>query len=328
MWAYEDRETGSFHCAHKRGTVACMSDSWRALLRHAMGNEGVVTRREALALGMKKSTLDRKLEEGSLVKVATSAYAVPGVFESERAILGAASRSLGAVVSHQAAARLRGVVVPGPRLAVSVPHRRTHLFPDVAVHQLTDIREVDVTHIGGLPTTTAARTVVDLAAVLSLTQLGRAVDRFASKGVASFETMSETLDQLARKGKPGVVRLRRALEPRLGARGGSESDLESRLLELIMLASLPEPDQQYHPSWLKHISGRVDLSYPESMLVIEGDSREWHGDEFTFQADRERDNLAQLAGWRILRFTWHDITRRPEYVVSSIRRALDLSLLA
>ena len=52
---------------------------------------------------------------------------------------------------HQTAARLRGVVVPGPRLVVSVPHRRTHFFPDVAVHQLTDIREVDVTRIGGLP---------------------------------------------------------------------------------------------------------------------------------------------------------------------------------
>jgi hypothetical protein len=293
-----------------------------------MGNEGVVTRHEALALGMKKSTLDRKLEEGSLVKVATSAYAIPGVFTSERAILGAASRSLGAVVSHQAAARLHGVVVPGPRLVVSVPHRRTHRFPDVTVHQLTDIREVDVTRIGGLPTTTAARTVVDLAAVLSLTQLGRAIDRFASKEVASFEAMSDVLDQLARKGKPGVVKLRRALEPRLGTRGRSESDLESRLIELIMLASLPEPDQQYRPSWLKHINGRVDLSYPESMLVIEGDSREWHGDEFTFQADRERDNLAQLAGWRILRFTWRDITRRPEYVVSSIRRALEVSVSA
>jgi very-short-patch-repair endonuclease len=297
-------------------------------LRHAVSNNGVVTRSEALALGMKKSTLDRKLEEGSLVKVATSAYALPGVFESERAILRAATRSLGAVASHQTAARLRGVVVPGPRLVVSVPHRRTHFFPDVAVHQLTDIREVDVTRIGGLPITTAARTVVDLAAVLSLTQLGRAVDRFASKGVTSFETMSEVLDELARKGKPGVVRLRRALEPRLGTRGSSESDLESRLLELIRLASLPEPNLQFQPRWLKHVNGRVDLSYPEARLVIEGDSREWHGDELTFQADRERDNLAQLAGWRILRFTWHDITRRPEYVVSSIQRALDLSLLA
>jgi very-short-patch-repair endonuclease len=305
-----------------------MSDSMKSVIRHAMANDGVITRREALALGVKPRTLDHRLGEGVLVKVATSVYALPGVFESETAVLGAASRTLGAVVSHQAAARLHGVVAPGPRLVVSVPHRRTHLFPDVVVHQLTDIREVDVCQVDGLPTTSPGRTVVDLAAVLSFTRLGRTVDRFASKGVASFEDMSGTLDGLARKGKPGVTRLRRVLEPRLSSQGRSESDLESRLLEVIRLSGLPEPQAQHRPPWLKHVNGRVDLAYPDASLVIEGDSREWHGDEHTFQADRERDNLAQLAGWRILRFTWHHITRRPEYVVSSIRRALGVSLPA
>jgi very-short-patch-repair endonuclease len=303
-----------------------MSESLKAVIRHAMTNDGVITRREALALGMSPRTISRRIEEGSLVKVATGAYALPGVFESEATIMAAATRSLGAVVSHQTAARLYGVVPPGPRMVVSVPHRRTHLFPDVTVHQLTDIRPVDICMVDGLPTTAPARTVIDLAAVLSLTRLGRAIDRFAAKGIVSFTDMDQTLEQLARKGKPGVVRLRRALEPRLRSRGVSESDLESRLLEVIRLASLPEPEAQHRPPWLKHVNGRVDLSYPEKRLVIEGDSREWHGDELTFQADRERDNLAQLAGWRILRFTWRDVTKRPDYVVTSIRRALKLSL--
>jgi very-short-patch-repair endonuclease len=305
-----------------------MSESMKSVIRHAMANDGVITRREALALGVKPRTLDHRLGEGVLVKVATSVYALPGVFESEAVVLGAATRALGAVVSHQAAARLHGVVAPGPRLVVSVPHRRTHLFSDVAVHQLTDIREVDLCHVDGLPTTSPGRTVVDLAAVLSLTRLGRTVDRFAAKGLASFEEMSRTLEGLARKGKPGVTRLRRVLEPRLSSQGRSESDLESRLLEVIRLSGLPEPQAQHRPPWLKHVNGRVDLAYPDARLVIEGDSREWHGDEHTFQADRERDNLAQLAGWRILRFTWHHITGRPEYVVSSIRRALGVSLPA
>jgi very-short-patch-repair endonuclease len=202
------------------------------------------------------------------------------------------------------------------------------LFPDVVVHQLTDIRAVDVTSESSVPTTTPARTTIDLAAVLSPTQLGRAVDRFASLGLASFEQMSQILDELGRKGKPGIVRLRRALEPRLGTTGNSESDLESRLLEVIRLSGLPEAQVQHHPTWLKHVKGRVDLAYPDFKLVVEGDSREWHGDEYTFQADRERDNLAQLAGWKVLRFTWSDITRKPDYVVSSIRRALRVSLPA
>jgi very-short-patch-repair endonuclease len=326
--AARGHRTQTFHRGTRFGKVNGMSESMKAVIRHALANDGVITRREALALGMNERTLSRRLEDGLLVKVATGVYAVPGVFESEATVLGAAGRSLGAVVSHQTAARLHGVTLPGPRLVVSVPHRRTHLFPDVIVHQLTDIRALDVCRVDGLPTTTPARTVVDLAAVLSLTRLGRAIDRFATRRIVSFAEMSDTLDGLARKGKPGVVKLRRALEPRLGTKGLSESDLESILLEVIRLASLPEPDLQYRPPWLKHVNGRVDVSYPEEKLVIEGDSREWHGDEYTFQADRERDNLAQLAGWRILRFTWHDITKRPNYVVSSIRRALGLSLSA
>lgn len=293
-----------------------------------MAHDGIITRREALALGMTARTLDRRITEGVLAKVATGIYALPGVLETERSILAAAARGLGAVISHQAAARFHGVTVPGPRLVVSVPHRRTHLFPDVVVHQLTDIRAVDVTSESSVPTTTPARTTIDLAAVLSPTQLGRAVDRFASLGLASFEQMSQILDELGRKGKPGTVRLRRALEPRLGITGNSESDLESRLLEVIRLSGLPEPQVQHHPTWLKHVNGRVDLAYPDFKLVVEGDSREWHGDEYTFQADRERDNLAQLAGWKVLRFTWSDITRKPDYVVSSIRRALRVSLPA
>lgn len=305
-----------------------MSESTKAVIAHATSNEGVITRREALALGMSERTLDRRLDEGILVKIATAVYALPGVFEAESSTLAAATRGLGAVVSHQAAARLHGVTVAGPRLVVSVPHRRTHLFTDVVVHQLTDIREVDVSGADGLPITTPCRTVLDLAAVLSLTQLGRAMDRFATKGLATFDQMSHVLGELGRKGKPGVVRLRRALEPRLSSQGNSESDLESRLLEVIRLSGLPEPQSQHRPNWLKHVNGRVDLAYPESNLVVEGDSREWHGDEYTFQADRERDNLAQLAGWRILRFTWHDVTRKPDYVVSSIRRGLGVSMSA
>jgi very-short-patch-repair endonuclease len=298
------------------------------VIAHAIAHNGVVTRREALALGMTARTLDRRITEGVLVKIATAVYALPGVLETEASTLAAATRGLGAIVSHQAAARLHGVTVAGPRLVVSVPHRRTHLFSTVVVHQLTDIREMDVIWVGSVPTTTPGRTAIDLAAVLSLTQLGRAIDRFASRGLATFEQMSQVLDELGRKGKPGIVRLRRALEPRLGSTGNSESDLESRLLEVIRLSGLPEPEVQHRPTWLKHVNGRVDLAYPDSNLVIEGDSREWHGDEYTFQADRERDNLAQLAGWRILRFTWYDITRRPDYVVFSVRRALAVSLPA
>jgi very-short-patch-repair endonuclease len=68
----------------------------------------------------------------------------------------------------------------------------------------------------------------------------------------------------------------------------------------------------------------VDLAYLEQRLVVEADSRRWHMLAAAFLEDRERDNRAQLAGWRVLRFTWWDIEQRPDYVASMIRAALSI----
>ncbi|MFB3044184.1 MAG: endonuclease domain-containing protein, partial [Acidimicrobiia bacterium] len=70
-------------------------------------------------------------------------------------------------------------------------------------------------------------------------------------------------------------------------------------------------------------NGRVDLAYPAHQLVIEGDSRRWHTLLNSFELDRKRDNAAQLAGWRTLRFIWDEITQEPEEVVRVIAQALE-----
>ena len=102
------------------------------------------------------------------------------------------------------------------------------------------------------------------------------------------------------------------------------SALEERLIELIDRVGLPPASREFRAPWLAPSDGRVDLAYEERRLVIEADSRRWHMLADAFLTDRERDNRAQLAGWRVLRFTWWDIEERPEYVVSMIREALSL----
>ena len=103
-----------------------------------------------------------------------------------------------------------------------------------------------------------------------------------------------------------------------------DSVLEQRLLALIKESGLPEPTTQFRPAWLAPTNGRVDFAYPDQRLIIEGDSRKWHLLMKSFEIDRQRDNQAQLAGWRIFRFSWNDITERPDYVASAVRIALSL----
>jgi hypothetical protein len=186
------------------------------------------------------------------------------------------------------------------------------------VHQLTDLTSDETTHIIGLPVTDPPRTVIDLAAVLPSALLASSLDQVVRMRLSTYQSIAGRLEKTARQGKRGVTKLRSILKPRLGGSFVSESTLETRLLKLLEDRGLPRPSTQYRPNWLRHMNGRVDLAYVDEKIVIEGDSQRWHGTPEAFQSDRTRDNLAQLAGWIILRFTWQDITQRPGYVANTV----------
>jgi hypothetical protein len=300
-----------------------MGSTGETLLTRMRVNGGVITRREALALGMAHSTLQDWVRIGHLVSVGRGVYALPGVLHSEGTTLRAATRALDAVVSHESAGRLHGVEALDPsRITISVPVRRSNRFTGVIVHQVTDLNPEHTTRVLGLPITTPARTIVDLAAVLRPTLLASCLDQMVRMKITTYEAAADLLEELARRGKPGVTKLRAVLKPRLGGNFVSDSTLESRLVQVLIEGGLPVPSTQYRPRWLRKINGRVDLAYQIEQVIVEGDSQRWHGTPKAFQMDRTRDNLAQISGWIILRFTWEDITQRPAYVVAMVEQAL------
>lgn len=303
--------------------IGTMARGEADVLAYMRQSGGVITRREALALGMSSTTLKTRVSTGHLIAVGFGIYTLPGVLESELTLLRAATAALDAVASHQSAGRLHGLDGLGAtRVAVSVPVRRSNRFAGVVVHQLTDLSVDEVVEISGIPATDPSRTIIDLAAILSVERLAPIADQAVRMKLTSYSKLLARLDQMARRGKPGVTTMRRLLEPRLGRNYASDSALETKLLNLLEKGGLPRPDTQYRPPWLRKMNGRVDLAYVQERVIVEGDSRQWHGAPEPFQADRRRDNLAQLAGWIVLRFTWDDITNRPVYVVQTVRDAL------
>ena len=297
----------------------------KQVLRHMQQNGGVITRSEALALGMASSTLHSWVGRGFLVAAGAGTYVQPGVLDREESTLRAATRALAAVVSHESAGRMHGLDGLDPmRMTVAVPVRRSNRFAGVQVHQLTDLLADETVVVEGLPVTDPPRTILDLAAVLPPVLLATCLDQMVRMKRTDYRTVAGRLESVARRGKPGVRKLRSLLEPRLGGHFVSDSVLETRLLKVLTDDGLPTPSTQYRPPWLRHMDGRVDLAYTREQVIVEGDSQRWHGAPEAFQTDRERDNLAQLAGWIILRFTWQDITKRPRYVVSTVARALSL----
>jgi very-short-patch-repair endonuclease len=66
----------------------------------------------------------------------------------------------------------------------------------------------------------------------------------------------------------------------------------------------------------------VDVLFAAQRLVIEVDGWRTHGTRAAFQRDRATQNALVGAGYLVLRFTWTDLTQRPEHVVRTIRDAL------
>lgn len=300
-----------------------MGQGENAVVDYLTSNGGVITRAEAIALGIAPATLSRRVDNGYLVRVGHGIYAQPGVLGTEQTLLRAATRALGAVASHESAARLHGLDATRLRtVSVSVPVRRSNRFEGVTVHQLTDLSATETCEISSIPTTDPTRTIIDLASVVPKQILADLLDQSVRIRLTSYESVADRLENMARRGKPGVVKARQVLEIRLGGPAILDSTLETRFLDLLAASGLPIPTTQFQPPWLRRMSGRVDLAYLDEKLILEGDSRRWHGTPDAFQLDRQRDNLAQLAGWMILRFTWEDITKRSDYVIDMVAEAL------
>lgn len=283
---------------------------------------GVITRRQALAIGLSDRMVFRRTQSGQWRRVAPGTYALYPT-PSDRLPLCIAVAKLAAVASHESAARLHGLVrVPSKRVAVTVPHRRTNRCQDVVVHESTDLAPHHVTVNGGLPVTTPERTIVDLAAVTRPMRLRSIIESGVVTQRIEMASVVRVFDEIARRGKPGVAALRTILDELSGGPIVVESELERRFLEVVRTAGLPDPVVQLSVPWRSRTAGRVDFAYPVERLIIECDGRRWHTAFESFEVDRRRDNTAQLAGWRVLRFTWGDVTRSAPHVVHAIRSAL------
>lgn len=296
----------------------------REVISHARANGGILTVQEAAALGMSKATFYRRVNEGVFVRVGDGVVALPGTATRSDIALRAANRALGAVVSHQSAAKAHGLgPIADHTPSVTVTHRGSNRFEGVVVHQSTDLLPAHVEDVNGLRTTNVVRTTVDLAQVLRPNRLARVVDNALASRAIELEELASMQQALTRRGKPGMRNLRTVIESRAGQPALKTSELEAELIDLIDRVGLPEPVREFHAPWLKPIDGRVDLAYIDSRVIIEADGRRWHTLFDAFEIDRRRDNAAQLAGWVVLRFTWRMIREEPSSVAGTIRSALE-----
>jgi Transcriptional regulator, AbiEi antitoxin/Protein of unknown function (DUF559) len=273
---------------------------------------GVASRAQLAALGLSRSAISRWVAAGRLHRIHPGVYSVGHSALSLDARLRAALLYGGgrAVFSHTTAAWLwRLIDVEPKRIHLTVPGRRSSL-PGVRIHRS---RHVNVTEHLGHRLTSVARTLVDLAAMLSYHDLRRALAEADYRRLLSVEELRSAL----KSGLHGSRALRRAIDQHLPELAQTLSVLEDRFLELCEAAGLPMPEVNAVLGGVK-----VDALWRGQRLVAELDGAVAHGGWAQASRDRERELALRSMGFRVVRYTWRQITERSTEVAADIRRQL------
>ena len=265
-----------------------------AIAQLAERQHGKVARRQLLALGLGERAIDYRLAKGLLRPDYRGVYSLghrPQSRES-RWMAAVLLGGVGAVLSHWSAATLwRMRQGAGPRSHVTTPRKRRS-GPRITFHhaQLAP-DEVMVEH--GIPTTTPARTLVDLAPLLPSHILVRIIETIEANRVWVGPSLPELFERYPRRA--GVPKLKAAAAKPVRM---TRSDFEAEVIELIEAASLPSPETN------QVVEGyEVDFVWHDEGVIAELDTYVTHGSRVAFERDRERDRKLAIAGWTVVRIT-------------------------
>ena len=287
----------------------------RVIAELARRQHGVVSRAQLVAAGLGPGAIEHRERMGRLHRLHRGVYAVGHrrLTRQGRWMAAVLACGEGAVLSHRSAAALWGIRrAAAAAVDVSVPTRAGRArHAGIAVHRPRRLTDADRTQHDAIPVTTPARTLADLAAILTPPQLERAVT--ATEELRLFDLHAVTA---AARGRPGSAALTRVLAAWTTVEI-TRSELEDRFLALCHDHGLPRPA----------VNGRVhgyevDFHWPAQRLVVEADSRRHHATRAAFEADRARDADLLVAGYRVVRFTYAQITDGHHAAARTLRALL------
>jgi very-short-patch-repair endonuclease len=277
----------------------------RMIASLAGAQHGVASRAQLRCLGLSVAAIDHRVRAGRLHVIHRGVYAVG------HAVLGTEGRWMAAVLacgddavlSHASAAaawELRRV--GSGAVHVTIPAETGRRRRGIRLHRISALRADDTTVHRGVPITTPARTIVDLARTLDHRQLEHVIDLADQRGLIDFRDL-----QAANSASLQAVLRRYSSAP-------TRSELEERFLRLCDDHGLPRPETNVRIEGLE-----VDFVWRDRRLIVEVDGYAYHRSPSAFETDRERDVTLSIAGWQVLRFTWTQITRRAAWVAAACR---------
>lgn len=305
-------------------------DKGAAVASFARSQRGLVTRRQLVDSGLDPGTIRRWTARGSLVVCGAHTFRLASTAADARTDALAACLDLHASASHLTAAWLHGQIPQPPLIDVTVPKGRSSrggaaIARGIRVHSTTNMPADDLVEIDGIPTTSLARTLLGVAALVphevTQAELIDIVAGVIETRVASLAWLQWLLEQRRCRGRNGVMALEAALDARVRM-GPTESWLERRMLQLLDSAGLPLPAVQRRIPRQDGVAARVDFLYERERVVIEVLGYAFHRTPSQVAADTMRANELQLLDLTVLQLTSRTLDQEPEAALKLVDRAL------
>jgi very-short-patch-repair endonuclease len=211
----------------------------------------------------------------------------------------------------------------GPRVIdVIAPPERGRKIDGIRFHRVRPPRQDEVGTVDGIPCTSPARTLVDLAGTVGDRTLRSCFERAAQRKVLDIPAVEASMDP----GRRGVKSLRALVDEwrraaAVARKGRLKSPLEAKVLPLLLRRDLPAPHLNA-PVGIANGRIEVDFLWPDQRFVVEADSRDFHGTELAFERDRWRDRELLRVGYGTLRVTHHQAERETTAVADTIAARL------
>jgi hypothetical protein len=292
------------------------------VLALAARQHGVVSVAQLIELGFARGGIQNAVAAGRLHRRHQGVYAVGRRDLTPKGYRMAAVLVCGegALISYAAAGALHGIrPSAAARIDVTVTRPSPISRPGIRVHRHLELTAADITEVDGIPVTSVARTLLDLAATVREDQLERACDQAV---VIRVFDMREMEDLLWRShGRRGVRRLRNVLARGDLGENVPASGLEVRYRDLCAQAGLPKPEinrfvllgDEYH---------KVDFLWRKQRVVIETDGGRYHSTGWQRARDQHRDTLLDRYGYGHARIAENTLHHHPNQAVGIARTLL------
>ena len=277
---------------------------------------GVVSTKQLVANGLTQRQVEYAASAGRLHRIHRGVYAVGHAnLTWHGRCMAAVLASEPAVASHLSAGWLWGLLRNRPgALHVTAPSRR-HAKAPYVVHYAA-LADEDRDCLEGIPVTSLARTLLDLAAILSTHRLDRVLERAEELRLLDLGPLRRLLARVG--GHPGAGRLRRALVLYREEPAVVRSNFERDFLNALRAADIHTPSMNFA------IAGfELDAYWPEHRFAVELDVYATHGGRAAFERDRRRQEELKLTGIEMVRITDTRFRREPAAVIGRLAALLE-----